>query len=229
LAAFAARGAQWDNIQQAAKNPKIKVELDKLLNPSARWWIDHRNTTIFGIDRIDVPPVTETPAPVVPPVTEACKQEEIAAAKKQADAEREAKIGISPLRAWIDKNHPNAKWNSRVYGSAKYGYSVYLDSRSASIPTQIWAEYEKWLKRKNEINAETVPVAPASAPVAPVAETVPVASAPMPVYDRPMTMPMIRSINDVRRSVCLQAWTLIRQGADKSSAFKAAWKTIKTL
>ena len=50
LAQLEKYGIKWaDFIAQAATDADIKVDLDKLMQPAAKWWIDNRGTKILGV------------------------------------------------------------------------------------------------------------------------------------------------------------------------------------
>jgi hypothetical protein len=49
LQALQARGLKWDAVKANADHPKVRPELDKLLTTDAKWWINHRTASIFGV------------------------------------------------------------------------------------------------------------------------------------------------------------------------------------
>jgi hypothetical protein len=76
------------------------------------------------------------------------------AAQEAKDAERKAKIGSSALDIWIAQNHAGKKWNGKVYGTDKYGYSIYLDGKETKIPAAIMDAQKEWRAHRDAVNAE---------------------------------------------------------------------------
>jgi len=79
------------------------------------------------------------------------------AAKEKA--EKQALIGKSPLRTWIEKEYGHPYWNGKVYeGNVKYNKPsrVYLDNKEVEIPADVYAAQVEWRKRRDEINAKEV-------------------------------------------------------------------------
>ena len=80
-------------------------------------------------------------------------------AQKQAEGAREAerleKVGISPLKTWMDKNTPaDGKWNGRLYGNEHKGYRVYVSEEEFPVPESVITEYNDWKRNRDKINAE---------------------------------------------------------------------------
>ena len=55
VAAMTKKQVRWETMLETAKtDPKTKAELDKLLNPNASFWINNRNSSIFGVCPLEV-------------------------------------------------------------------------------------------------------------------------------------------------------------------------------
>lgn len=79
--------------------------------------------------------------------------------KKQAEAAREAerlaRIGMDPLKAWVAENTPaGGYWNGKLYGTEEYGHKVYVSHIEFAIPQDIIAKYDDWRHNRDAINAE---------------------------------------------------------------------------
>ncbi len=109
---------------------------------------------VNGISDMDIAAMRDKLVAVDATNKAAAEAEKIKAAKK---AEKQALIGKSPLRTWIEEKYGNPYWNGKVYeGNAKYNKPsrVYLDNKEVEIPADVYAAQVEWRKRRDEINAK---------------------------------------------------------------------------
>ncbi len=107
---------------------------------------------VNGISEIDIAAMHDKLIEI-----DAANKAKAEAAKEKA--EKQALIGKSPLRAWIEEKYGNPYWNGKVYeGNVKYNKPsrVYLDNKEVEIPADVYAAQVEWRKRRDEINAKEV-------------------------------------------------------------------------
>jgi len=107
---------------------------------------------VNGISEIDIAAMRDKLIEI-----DAANKAKAEAAKEKA--EKQALIGKSPLRTWIEKEYGHPYWNGKVYeGNVKYNKPsrVYLDNKEVEIPADVYAAQVEWRKRRDEINAKEV-------------------------------------------------------------------------
>lgn len=72
---------------------------------------------------------------------------------RERKAEEERKEAISKLEKPIRPEcYPAGKWNGRFYGSARSGYSIYVDGQKTTISAERKSEIEEYIEKRDRYN-----------------------------------------------------------------------------
>jgi hypothetical protein len=72
-------------------------------------------------------------------------------ASKQKEAQKKAEIGPSPMRQHLsDEDYKS--WNGKIYGTERYGYSIYALGQKIEIGKELVAAQAEWRAHRDAIN-----------------------------------------------------------------------------